>query len=111
MNFWMLERVPEPEMMDESEEVESYGSASTERHLDSIDNTFVQHLLRLLPADRKPAWGLDVGTGPGQIPIKILRLLPGLTMAGLDRSPKMLANAPRHPGRAGGPSRGLGRPF
>ena len=47
--FWKLTRVPEPEVMDDSDEVESYASAAAARHLDAIDNTFVEHVLRLLP--------------------------------------------------------------
>ena len=96
MGFWKLERVPEPEEMDEVEEVESYNSAAAARHLDALDNTFVEHLLRLLPTRETwndSYWGLDVGTGPAQIPIKILRQFPGLKIIGLERSPNMLACA------------------
>ena len=116
--------------MDAAEQVESYSSAAAARHLDAIDNTFVAHLLRLLPqetaaetqqhreipvqktndwdlevqgtrARSNSAWGLDVGTGPGQIPIKILTWRPGLKMIGLDRSPTMLACARRNAEQAG----------
>jgi len=116
--------------MDEAEQVESYSSAAAARHLDAIDNTFVEHLLRLLPQElateaqrhreilvqktsnldlelrgigthSSSAWGLDVGTGPGQIPVKILTRLSGLKMIGLDRSPAMLACARRNAEQAG----------
>jgi len=128
--FWKLTRVPEPEVMDDSDEVESYASAAAARHLDAIDNTFVEHVLRLLPhgiaaeAQRHRETlvqktrnrdiegqgtqalsnferGLDVGTGPGQIPIKILARIPRLTFIGLDRSPTMLASARRNAEEAG----------
>ena len=135
--IWKLPRVPEPEAMDEAEQVESYSSAAAARHLDAIDNTFVEHLLRLLSQDMaterndinmsfrrhreipvqktndwdrdvqgaralpNSAWGLDVGTGPGQIPVKILTRLSGLKMVGLDRSPTMLACARRNAEQAG----------
>lgn len=127
---WKLARVPEPEVMDETDEVESYASAAAARHLDAIDNTFVEHLLRLLPQETateaqrhreilaqetrsrnleaqrtsalsNSAWGLDVGTGPGQIPIKILARIPRLRFVGLDRSPNMLASARRNAEQAG----------
>ncbi len=105
MGFWNLSRVPEPEEMDEAEQVESYSSAATARHLDAIDNTFVEHLLRLFVTQgRAPgalAWGLDVGTGPAQIPIKVLAKVPGLKLIGLDRSQNMLARARRNAERAG----------
>jgi ubiquinone/menaquinone biosynthesis C-methylase UbiE len=99
MSFWNLARVPEPEEMDDAGEVESYSSAAAARHLDAIDDTFVEHLLRLL--ERAPIgggglrWGLDIGTGPAQIPIKILRKVPGLAIVGIDRSRNMLAEARR----------------
>lgn len=128
--LWKLTRVPEPEVMDDSDEVASYASAAAARHLDAIDDTFVEHLLRLLPEEiateaqrhretivqnkqerdlggkatwafPDPAWGLDVGTGPAQIPIKILMRIPGLHFIGLDRSRTMLASARRNGERAG----------
>lgn len=85
--------------MDDAGEVESYSSAAAARHLDAIDDTFVDHLLGLL--ERAPfgagglRWGLDIGTGPAQIPIKILRKVPGLAIVGIDRSRNMLAEARR----------------
>jgi ubiquinone/menaquinone biosynthesis C-methylase UbiE len=124
--LWKLTRVPEPEVMDDSGEVESYNSGAATRHLDEIDNTFVEHLLRLLPnrpispnegtkgtasnertekaaspATRSFQYGLDVGTGPGQIPVKILARLPKLRYVGLDRSPNMLVQARQNAESAG----------
>src|SRR5689334_21656714 len=98
MGFWDLPRVPEPVEMDDAGEVESYSSAAAQRHLNAIDDTFVDHLLRLL--DREPAvrgiqWGLDVGTGPAQIPIKLLLKVPQLAFVGVDRSRNMLAEGRR----------------
>jgi len=116
--LWKLTRVPEPEVMDDTEEVESYASAAAARHLDAIDETFVEHLLRLLPQPERIQqqkssartegtersefrWGLDVGTGPAQIPIKILLRIPRLRFIGLDRSRAMLASARRNAEQAG----------
>ena len=103
-NFWKLERVPEPEEMDEAEEVASYSSAAAERHLEAIDDTFVEHLSKLLPAGMataSPSLGLDVGTGPAQIPIKLLVRIPKLRIIGLDRSVNMLACARQNAARRG----------
>jgi ubiquinone/menaquinone biosynthesis C-methylase UbiE len=36
---------------------------------------------------------LDVGTGPGRVPLAIARALPGLAVEGLDLSPEMVAQA------------------
>lgn len=90
--------------MDEAGEVESYSSAAVERHLDAIDNTFVDHLLRLCARTKfsiAQGWGLDVGTGPAQIPVKILLRIPELRMAGIDRSRAMLAQARQNARLAG----------
>jgi ubiquinone/menaquinone biosynthesis C-methylase UbiE len=103
MSWWQLPRVPEPEEMDEAHQVESYSSAAAERHLDAIDNTFVDHLMRLLPRDAGTAEDLaiDIGTGPAQIPIKILARLPRLRIMGVDRSGNMLRRARRDAEQAG----------
>ena len=105
MSFWKLHRVPEPEEMNEADQVESYSSAAAARHLDRIDDTFVDHMLRLFSDSRNrpayPVWGLDIGTGPAQIPIKILLRIPQLRMIGIDRSSNMLARARQDAMRAG----------
>jgi len=111
---WKLTRIPEPEVMDDPGEVESYTSGAATRHLDAIDNTFVEHLLRLLANRdvRSPAstgssasfplaWALDIGTGPAQIPVKILARIPNLRFVGLDRAPNMLAQGRGDAAKAG----------
>ncbi|MBI2815304.1 MAG: class I SAM-dependent methyltransferase [Acidobacteria bacterium] len=89
--------------MDDAAEVESYSSAAAARHLDAIDDTFVEHLLRLLPpsAASAPGCGLDVGTGPAEIPIKLLKRVPSLRMIGVDRSRNMLVRARQNAEAAG----------
>jgi ubiquinone/menaquinone biosynthesis C-methylase UbiE len=117
-NLWRLPRVPEPEVMDDAGEVESYNSGAATRHLEAIDNTFVEHLLRLLPqlgqmgqrnsfagdagvAKCASPWALDVGTGPGQIPIRVLSRAPNLRFVGVDRSANMLRQARDNAAAAG----------
>jgi ubiquinone/menaquinone biosynthesis C-methylase UbiE len=103
-----LPRVPEPEIMDDAGEVEAYSSAAAQACLGKIDDTLVDHAVRLLslpsarsgsspsPATRRNAiadragWLLDVGTGPGQIALKLARRLPGWHLVGIDRSPNMI---------------------
>lgn len=87
MGWLNFSRIPEPEEMDESGEIEAYASATAQAYLDSIDGTFVEHVLRL-GASRGLA--LDIGTGPGQIPLKIARQLPHLEIIGMDLSEAML---------------------
>ena len=44
---------------------------------------------------------LDVGTGPGRVPLAIARVAPGLHVEGLDLSPEMVAAAGRNAAEAG----------
>jgi ubiquinone/menaquinone biosynthesis C-methylase UbiE len=87
-----LTRVPEPEVMDDSSEVEAYASASAQTFLDKIDDTFVDHALRLI-AGRERGRALDIGCGPGQIVLKLARRLKLWKFVGVDRAPNMIAQA------------------
>jgi ubiquinone/menaquinone biosynthesis C-methylase UbiE len=87
-----LPRIPEPEVMDDSGEVEAYSSAAAQAHLDAVDNTFVEHALRLVKGCERGR-AIDIGTGPGQIVLKLARHLPRWKFVGVDRSPNMIAQA------------------
>jgi ubiquinone/menaquinone biosynthesis C-methylase UbiE len=92
MGLFDLPRVPEPEIMDDSGEVEAYASAAAQAFLDRIDDTFIVHALRLV-ATRDRGRALDIGTGPGQIVLKLARRLSLWKFVGVDRSPTMIAEA------------------
>jgi ubiquinone/menaquinone biosynthesis C-methylase UbiE len=92
MSWLDLPRVPEPEVMDDSDEVEAYSSAAAQAYLDKIDDTFVEHAARLV-AGRSRGRALDIGTGPGQIVLKLARRLPGWQFIGVDHSPNMIRQA------------------
>src|ERR1700728_1031103 len=92
MAFLDLPRVPEPEVMDDSGEVEAYASAAAQAHLDKIDSTLIEHAVRLVRGSNQGR-ALDIGIGPGQIAIKLARRLPGWTLSGVDRSPGMIRQA------------------
>ncbi len=89
-------RIPEPEVMDHSEEVEAYASAAAKRHLARLDSRFVRSVARSHPANRI----LDVGCGPGQIPLAYLyrrrRESPDARAFGVDLSLPMLREARRN---------------
>src|SRR5712691_6946912 len=92
MSWLALPRVPEPEVMDDSDEVETYTSAAAQAYLDKIDDTFIEHAVRLV-AGCATGRALDIGTGPGQIVLKLARRLPGWHFVGVDRSPNMIRQA------------------
>jgi len=76
--------------MESCEEAEAYSSAAAQAHLDHLDNSFVDHVLSL---GVRSGVALDVGTGPGQIPIKLALKLPQLEIVGIDLSEAMLGKA------------------
>ena len=113
MNWLSMPRTPEPEVMAEADEVEAYASAAAQAYLDAIDNTLVEQVVSLAPTDHASGaagdssalsgWLLDVGTGPGGIPLKLVRRFPGLRAVGIDRSLNMVRAArqsAREQGRA-----------
>lgn len=90
MSWLISPRRPEPEVMNEAEEVEAYASATAEAYLDSTDNTLVEHVISL---GFESSLLLDVGTGPGGIPLKMARRCPSLRVVGVDRSLNMIRRA------------------
>ena len=88
--WFFLPRVPEPEAMESDEEAEAYSSAAADSRLDDLDNTFVYYVVSL---GVRSGLALDVGTGPGQIPIKLALKIPQLEIVGIDLSEAMLAKA------------------
>ncbi len=92
MGWLSLKRKPEPEVMEGAEEVEAYASAAAQAYLDSLDNAWVERVLLHAPPS---GLLLDVGTGPGGIPLKIARRCPGLRLYGVDHSAAMVGAARR----------------
>ena len=101
MSLLELPRVPEPEVMEDSAEVEAYSYSAAQAHLDAIDDTFVEHAMRLV-AGRDRGRALDIGTGPGQIVVKLARKLTLWKFVGVDRSQGMIAQANTNLTAAGG---------
>ena len=101
MSWLTVPRKPEPEVMGEADEVQAYASAAAQAYLSSLDDTWVDQVIRT-GGDHGPAsaaqgplrgWLLDVGTGPGGIPLKLVRLCPSLRAVGVDRSLNMVREA------------------
>lgn len=79
-------------------------------HADRYDRSarrFFDGLYERVAADvaaaglRDGARVLDVGTGPGRVPLAIARAVPGLRVEGLDQSAEMVAQARRNAAEAG----------
>ena len=91
-----IERIPEPEVMDDSEEAGVYDAADFNR----VNRSCARRICKLRDADRGHA--LDLGTGPAEIPIRICTLKPGWKITAVDASPSMLRLARRsHPSAHG----------
>jgi ubiquinone/menaquinone biosynthesis C-methylase UbiE len=83
-----MERVLEPEVMDTAEEADGY---------DAMDHSgpnaaFVDRLTELNASGRF----LDIGTGPGHIPLLVCERIPDSRVVGVDLAEHMLTHARRH---------------
>ncbi len=90
MGILILPRVPEREVMSGEEEAEAYASATALRHLEALDDEFIDRALSL-GVDSGDV--LDIGTGPAQIPIKLALRNPSFIIHGIDMSEAMLRKA------------------
>jgi ubiquinone/menaquinone biosynthesis C-methylase UbiE len=82
-------RQPEPELMDDAAEAAAYADAD----FAEVNTAFVDRLLELA-ADRPASLrALDLGTGPGDIPIRLVQRTDGWAVTAVDDSPAMLAIA------------------
>ena len=91
-------RIPESEVMNGEDEAEAYSSSAAQSHLDRIDRTFVEQALSLGVLRGN---ALDIGSGPGLIPIKLAANAAGLRVTGVDLSAAMLQRARRSAELAG----------
>lgn len=91
--------------MDDAGEVEAYSSAAAQTYLNTIDDTLVEHALRLVKG-RERGLAIDIGTGPGQIVVKLSSRLAQWKFVGVDRSPGMVAQAQANLASAGSEAAG-----
>jgi ubiquinone/menaquinone biosynthesis C-methylase UbiE len=82
-----MDRVPEPEVMDTADEAAAYDSMDHER----VNGDFVERLIALGARGRM----LDIGTGPGHIPLLVVDRVADCTVVAVDLSPAMLEIAGR----------------
>ena len=82
-----IERVLEPEVMDTAEDAAEYEAMD---HAEA-NQAFVARLCELGASGRM----LDVGTGPGHIPLLVCERVPGARVVGVDLARRMLEVAER----------------
>src|SRR5262245_40978236 len=93
----LTERVPESEPIPGTDEAAEY-DAMVCRHYWIMNGPFVQLLSRF---KFKQAQVLDMGTGPGWIPIALVQRQPQWKICGLDASQGMVDQARRNAAAAG----------
>lgn len=83
-----MKRIPEPEIMDIPERAQAYADAD----FSEVNAAFVERLVEVA-GDLESARALDLGTGPGDIPLRLVQRRPGWRITGLDASIPMLRHA------------------
>jgi ubiquinone/menaquinone biosynthesis C-methylase UbiE len=80
-----MKRILEPELMDDPEQALAYARADFEEE----NQGFVDRFRDFYPSV-SDGHVLDLGCGPGDIPIRFMRALPGCRVTGVDASPAMI---------------------
>ena len=81
-----MQRALEPELMDDPEQALAYARADFEEE----NQGFVDRFLAYYP-DLQDGHVLDLGCGPADIPVRLVRALPGCRVTGVDGSAPMIA--------------------
>ena len=91
-----MDRVPEPEVMDEEAQVRAYAEADFSEE----NQGFVDRFREYFP-EFSDGHILDLGCGPGDIPLRLARALPLCRVTGIDASAPMIRLAERAASEAG----------
>jgi ubiquinone/menaquinone biosynthesis C-methylase UbiE len=83
-----MDRVPEPELMEEPAQARAYAEAD----FVAVNQGFADRFVSLFP-DLERGIVLDLGCGPADIPLRLSRCRPALRIVGVDGSAAMLALA------------------
>jgi len=81
-----MKRKPEPELMNDAEQVAAYGSADFEAPHSHFMNLLLEHL----PKGKAVTRALDLGCGAGDITFRIAAAFPDSIVDAVDGSPEML---------------------
>ncbi|MBE0428895.1 MAG: class I SAM-dependent methyltransferase [Thermoleophilia bacterium] len=82
-----MKRIPEPELMEEEEQVRAYARAD----FDEPHGRFIKLLEEAFSTDEIRGCVLDLGCGPGDISLRIARAYPRCTVLGIDGSEAMIS--------------------
>ena len=86
-----MERVPEPELMEDAAQARAYATADfREPH-----EHFASLLVEKMRAGAPPSTALDLGCGDADVTVRVARRLPHCEIDGVDGSPAMLAEGRR----------------
>ena len=86
-----MERIPEPELMDDEEQAKAYAEAD----FSEPNRRFLELYRERFPAPPAGAAVLDIGCGPGDITLRLARAWPEAEITGLDGAQRMLDLAER----------------
>ena len=90
-----MERVTEPELMDEDEQARAYSEAD----FAAPHDRFVELMLKAIKKPRGPI--LDLGCGPADVTVRIAKKLPDVEVHGVDGSEAMLKYGRERVAKAG----------
>ncbi|TGM37343.1 class I SAM-dependent methyltransferase [Leptospira biflexa] len=85
-NLQSLVRIPEPELMEDTNQVKSYANADFE----SAHSMIIKQFQNRLPLKFSPRSVLDLGCGPGDMSNRLVTLFPNSNFTFLDGSNSML---------------------
>ncbi len=88
MSDGQIERIPEEEIMDIQDEVDAYADAD----FSEVNASFVERLIGLAGSMERVT-ALDLGTGPADIPLRVLKERPAWRILAADASFPMLKRA------------------
>jgi len=86
----MMDRILEPELMEDDEQIVAYANADFAEE----NQGFVDRFKEYFP-DFTAGHILDLGCGPGDIPIRLAKAFPGCRVTGIDASAPMIRFAER----------------
>src|SRR4051812_6442280 len=92
LKSYLMNRLPEPEYIDDPDEAAAYAEAD----FSEVNAAFVARLMRLAESFQSAdadTEAIDLGTGPGDIAIRVARSQPRWKVVGIDAAEARLAIA------------------